>query len=54
MRQKWSNRQPLVPLVVTVLLLSVLGCERQAEEAAIPDPDQAPLWVGGEDGYQPC
>ena len=51
MKGKWSNRQPLVPLVVTVLLLSVLGCERQVEEAAIPGPEQAPLWVGGKDGY---
>ncbi len=51
MKRKWSNRQPSFRLVLTVLLLSVLGCERQVEEAAIPGPEQAPLWVGGEDGY---
>ena len=47
----WINCQPLVPLVVMVLLLPSLGCERQVEEFTIFGLDQEPLWVGGEDGY---
>ena len=47
----WRNCQPLVPLVVMVLLLPSLGCERQVEEFTIFGLDQEPLWVGGEDGY---
>lgn len=45
MKRKWRNRQPLVPLAVIALLLSVLGCERQVEEAAIPGPEQVPFAI---------
>ncbi len=45
MKRKWRNRQPLVPLAVMALLLSVLGCERQVEEATIPGPEQVPCAI---------
>jgi len=47
----WRTCQPLILLVVMVLLLSSLGCEKKVEEFTISSLNQEPLWVGGEDGY---